>query len=252
MDFDLFKRVVDEAADFRPALMPQGVGESFIHPQWEAYLKYAARRQAGPLYIVTNGELLDERKIRILGDLGAEHVIVSLDANSPETHAQIHRHGNFERIEQNVRTLFETRAVEGYNYSVTLRFIRLLQNVHEIEDFDRQWTPYLRSGDALEMPTCFTWASATEYCGSDPDRRISTPGTRRCRVLWKYMNILWDGSAVPCCIDVEGQLRVGNARQHTIRELWTSRASSDLRRLHLKGHAVDHPVCGGCEEIRGG
>ena len=66
MEPALFRKIVDEAAHFSFCLLlPHGMGEALLHPRWQDLVGYASDRGLSPIWILTNGTLLDEAKATI-------------------------------------------------------------------------------------------------------------------------------------------------------------------------------------------
>jgi MoaA/NifB/PqqE/SkfB family radical SAM enzyme len=63
----------------------------------------------------------------------------------------------------------------------------------------------------------------------------------QCRVPWNTLSIAYNGEVSPCFIR-----NVGNVRQRSLKEIWSSGSMRDFRRRARKGL---WPVCHGCCEM---
>ena len=62
--------------------------------------------------------------------------------------------------------------------------------------------------------------------------------------------VLWDGTVIPCCVDYNAELALGNAWQDRVTDLWRGRAIEQLREQHLSGEFPD--TCKNCNECETG
>jgi radical SAM protein with 4Fe4S-binding SPASM domain len=59
------------------------------------------------------------------------------------------------------------------------------------------------------------------------------------------MTINWDGSVVPCCLDYEGEIILGNVKNQTLKEIWLGDGFKQFRKKLLKDiNSVD--MCKKC------
>ena len=59
-----------------------------------------------------------------------------------------------------------------------------------------------------------------------------------------------DISPIPCCIDYDARLVMGNVREKTLEEIWHGEKFRQIRSEHLAGKYLD--VCAQCHEWVGG
>ena len=80
-------------------------------------------------------------------------------------------------------------------------------------------------------------------------RLISGLRKERCRELWRgNLTVLWDGRVVPCCVDFNGMMVVGNARFDSLTHLWNGEQMQKLRRLQRRRSFP--PICSQCSEYK--
>jgi len=70
-----------------------------------------------------------------------------------------------------------------------------------------------------------------------------TQGT--CYGLKSHIGILADGSVVPCCLDGEGVIHLGNLHKRTLTDVLSSQRATDMRIGFEKGEAVEE-LCKKC------
>ena len=79
----------------------------------------------------------------------------------------------------------------------------------------------------------------TQYLGRPQPR---TP----CARLWTGVNIHFDGSVVPCCIDYNDEHVMGNVNDNTLDEIWNGKKFKRFRKLHIDRKWDKIKMCKNC------
>jgi radical SAM protein with 4Fe4S-binding SPASM domain len=253
MDVELFKKIADEAAGERLVFLPQGFGESFIHPRFAEMLHYAHERGVLATMLVTNATYLSEKNVHTLIDAQVPLVNVSLDGPKKEVYEAIRVNASFEKVVEGVQRLFALRASRGSKLPhIILRMIRMPETEPYVEEFQRFWTPYLKEGDEILFSVYQTWNNSVE------DKRIQEPNgltqvaelpkKPACRMIYKTMQVYFDGRTTPCCYDYNCTMEIGNAKTQSVAEMWRGEKAEHYRRLHEDGRMDEIAICRGCQE----
>ena len=114
MDFDLYKRIVDETSDYVSSFSLFNWGEPLLVKDFRERVLYLVdkKRPDATIDISTNGILLSKGMIDFLSENDII-VSVSFDGANSETFEKIRRGGNFNHICKNIETL--ASAYEGKN-----------------------------------------------------------------------------------------------------------------------------------------
>lgn len=253
MDVELFQRIADQAAGKRVLFLPQGFGESFIHPRFAEMLHYATHHGVLGAMVVTNATYLSEKNCNAIIDSDLPLLNISLDGPNKEVYEAIRVNAVFEKVVENVQRMFRVRKERGSTHPhIILRMIRMKETEPYVEEFKKFWEPYLEYGDEITFSTYQTWANTVE------DKRIEPPaaldavdekGKRLpCRMLYKTMQIYYDGRTTMCCYDYDCTMEIGNAKTDSIEKMWTSERAQHFRRLHEEGRMDEIPICKDCQE----
>lgn len=192
------------------------MGEPLLHPQIPQFIQMASAAGFHPM-LTTNGTLLDR-----LGD----SIIL------PELHkVNISLH-SFEGVQQedhrsyveNVARFAEKANAAGVLISLRLwnngcdagRNARALETLHQA--FPETWTENsrgyrIRDGLFLEWGDRFAWPDSSAPEGSE---------AMSCRGLRDHFGILCDGTVVPCCLDSDGIIALGNVFREDLSEILDS------------------------------
>jgi MoaA/NifB/PqqE/SkfB family radical SAM enzyme len=108
------------------------IGEPFMMKEFDALLETFGR-QGKLLELTTNGQILTDRNIERLVGRSID-LYVSLDAGTPETYAKV-RNDRFEPILENLKRLGKAKGGRGGLPRISLVFMPMAVNQHELEDF---------------------------------------------------------------------------------------------------------------------
>jgi len=181
------------------------MGEPLLHPMLPQYLKLAG--EAGfKVILTTNGTLLDARQNMLLSAPGLHKVNISLhafEANDLQVPFDVYLQGCFaygKAAEGKKLTVFRLWNQGGAD----ARNSEILTQLEQY--FPKPWTQErrgIRIGDKvyLEYGDKFDW----------PDLSAAEVGERVfCYGLRDQIGVLCDGTVVPCCLDHEGDIALGN------------------------------------------
>jgi hypothetical protein len=119
LDFDLFRRVVDEAAPSLARIDFFNYGEAFLHKRAIEMCEHI--KNAFPhvyLYTSTNGLAFSDEQVRRLIRSGIDEVTFSIDGATSQSYAQYRKRGNFEKAIRNLRLAAEEKRTLGRDVPV--------------------------------------------------------------------------------------------------------------------------------------
>lgn len=251
MDAPVYRRIIDEAAATTSRVFLHHFGDSLLHPELGAFIRYAEDRKI-QTYLSANPVLLTERRIRALVDNGLHELVLSLDGVTPETSAVVRGDAarNVELAERRTRDLIAYRRQAGSRKPfLILQMVRQKQNVHEVEEWLRKWEA-VDGVDQVKVKSYMNWNGSDETI----NRLRIKPGAVSgvvCDKPWTSLTILWDGRVVPCCFDYDGIETLGNVTEQSLREIWESGRLRYLRACHRDGRVDDVPLCRDCTDKEG-
>ena len=186
------------------------MGEPLLHPQLSELLSIAAELDF-QVMITTNGTLLSQRGALLLDFPAVRKVSISL-------HSYQGNQLDTTLSEYLAPCLSFARQLAGQGKHCALRLWNLDTDGAPPEDnfnhtimqqleqaFPRPWQSghrgiTLADHIYLEMAERFDW----------PDLHAPESDTRFCHGLRDQIGVLWDGTVVPCCLDHEGDIPLGN------------------------------------------
>ncbi|MFQ5444699.1 MAG: radical SAM/SPASM domain-containing protein [Nitrospinales bacterium] len=230
MELDLFKKVIDDSPGLEHLCM-HNWGEPLLHKDIFKMIDYAS--DAGVKYVVmnTNGTLLTDKMIDKIVNSSLSIIRFSIDG-SAETFKRV-RGVELEKIEKNILKLKEKKEKVRPDLGMGVVFT--------VEDETQD--------DAEEYIA--HWETIVDHVRLQP-KLIQSPRTETCPELfgkdYGKLVVLWDGTVIPCCVDYNATLSLGNAWQDSVMDLWRGKEIDELRRQHIDKEF--HPTCANCNECQ--
>ena len=222
MTEDAFSALLPKLRPWTDYLYFHLMGEPLCHPHLESFLKLAG--DAGfKVILTTNGTLLEKQKNILLNAPGLHKVNISLhafEANDLDIPfaEYLRRCFSFGQAAEGKKlVVYRLWNLGGENEKNHI----ILDGLHTA--FPREWKVGPRGTQIgqrvyLEYGDKFDWPDLTAEDGGD---------AVYCYGLRDQIGVLCDGTVVPCCLDHEGDIPLGNLYEQTMEEiLQTSRAQA--------------------------
>lgn len=130
LDFELFKKVIDEAGPSLGRVDFFNYGEAFLHKRAIEMCEYIKTKFPHIyLYTSTNGLAFAEEGARRLVRSGIDEVTFSIDGASPETYAVYRQRGDFNKALRNLRAAVDEKQKNGADVPfINWRYILFTHN----------------------------------------------------------------------------------------------------------------------------
>ena len=135
LDFDLFRRVVDEAGPSLARIDFFNYGEAFLHKRAVEMCEYI--KTTFPqvyLYTSTNGLAFSEEAVRRLVRSGIDEVTFSIDGATQDSYVKYRRRGDFDKALRNLRCAVDEKRASGRDVPfINWRYILFTHNDSDAE-----------------------------------------------------------------------------------------------------------------------
>jgi len=253
MDFDLYRRIVDEVADYAYDVNLFHRGEPLMHPRLPDMVAYA---RAKGLYtrVHTNITLLNEKKGRALIEAGLDYMSCSFDGYEKGMYEKNRVGAQFEwALDHLTRFLELKRTLRARRPLVVLQVMEIgAPPKDELRRLRREFLDRFRGLplDRVVLRDPHNWAGdvfAPELSRDAllADGRRFTP----CTFLWYSSTIYWDGTVTACPQDFFGKLGMGDLRDKPLREIWNDDRLVQLRQRMATGDIPKELPCYSCDRI---
>ena len=249
MDFDLFRKLVDEAAGSIRQFNMFHRGESLLHPQIGEMIRYAASRGLRTR-IHTNGTLLNPDLSRSLVESRLDVLSFSFDGYDREMYEANRPNASFDRVLSNMLGFLAVKKEMGADTPfVALELMELAGG--PAGEIRRKRRKFLRRFAGLPLDKFIirrphNWAGLV-----DTGSAGESPGRKRvpCPLLWHALVVFWDGRILPCPQDVFGSLQLGDARSRRLLDVWNGDEIRSLRREMADPASLERRPCVDCDRI---
>ena len=244
MDLERFSSILEKLKGYTEFVYFHLMGEPLLHPDLPRFLELAGQN-GFKVILTTNGTLLESRKELLLSSPAVHKVNISLhafEANDLSVPFEAYVDGCLDygkAAEGNKLTVFRLWNSGGEDKQNGL----LLQRLEAV--FPKPWKDsrkgtqlapkvYLEPGEKFDWPDL-----------SAPEEE----GPYFCYGLRDQIGISWDGTVVPCCLDHEGDIPLGNILTQTMEEILESDRAKAIYDGFSKKEAAE-PLCRRCGYAR--
>lgn len=243
MDWDVFKKVIDEAKDFIFDLTLNHRGESLLHPDAVKFIKYASDRiKFTKLH--TNGVFLNKDTISGIVESNLKRISFSFDGFEKEGYEKIRIGADFDEVVNNIKNLLVFRNKSKKKYPiVAIEVIELNKSQVKKEKRKKFIKEFKKLGlNELVLKKPHNWAG---YISTKYKKKKYAP----CTFLWNATLILWNGDVSPCSQDFFAKYIIGNVREKNIQEIWNDEPIKKLRKGLINKEYEDFPACKNCDRL---
>ena len=252
MSVERFRIIAKECKKHTDYINLHVMGEPTIHPELAQILEVAHKEQL-QVKITTNGTKISEVHHLLLNSPALYKIVFSLHSLDESSH-----NAQLEYLE-NICDYVKTASNQGIICCLRLwnlgadgetplndfmiKFIEdffakkvVLSPDYHKKDLLLTENVFLQFGDKFDWPDEETSLAPTTDC------------TGFCHGLRTHIAILWDGTVVPCCLDNDGSIMLGNLLEQSIEEIiHAPRAKAIFDGFSARTRV--EPLCKGCNFI---
>ena len=212
LDFENFKKMVDQISRHAYKLILYMWGEPFINKSLCQMIEYAASKNMS-VQISTNMNVFrPEIDAPKLVASGLEHMIVALDGVSQSVYETYRVGGRVDKVIENVKAIVTEKRRQGKKYPfIELQYIIFPHNEHEVEQV-RTLAAELGVDRLTFIPN------------KTPEKSMYRDGKKvepdKCNVLWMMACFNWNATMSPCCDSVDDSF--GNVLEQDFASLWNN------------------------------
>ncbi|MDD2203675.1 MAG: radical SAM protein [Bacilli bacterium] len=235
MNSKSFEEVLNKIKDYTNYIYLHLLGEPLMHPELEKILKLAADYNI-KVNITTNGRLL-EKKLNIINN----------SKSIRQINISLHSFNDIEEISNLLDTIDKIKidcyiSLRLWNKGVSNnndKIIDLLNQHYDVEITPTENNYKLKDKVFLDFDNQFKWPDIE-------DEDINYTGT--CYGLRTHIGILVDGTVVPCCLDTDGVINLGNIFKEDLGVILNSQRCKEMRTGFLN-RKLTEPLCKRCQFI---
>ena len=246
MSADEFKVVVEKIRPFTNYIYLHVLGEPLLHPQLDEILRIAESNGLN-INITTNGRLLQQKKEILL-----KHKIRQINISLHDAEENI----SSDKWSEYLKTALEFARVMA---PTTYICLRLWNSTNEKSaDFNALCLKEITSAfnltnEELSNETTGNGIKLTDHIFLQraprfewPDKKKSGEQIRKtCYALRDHIAILSDGQVVPCCLDADANMKLGDIFTDDLAEILETKKATEIKKGFEQRKVVE-PICATC------
>ncbi len=244
MSREEFKIVLNKIKPYTDFICFHLLGEPLCHPDFEAFLKIAEEMKF-MVKIVTNGTLLSKNKDVLLNSKSHYRTFISLhsfEANDNKISFEKYLEDCFSyaKSAENKKIVILRLWNNGGKDSLNNEILAKLENyfpkpwVEECNNIKIGNKIYIEYGDKFDWPTLES---------DDTNEKIFCYGLRT------QIGVLADGTVVPCCLDNNGTINLGNIFESDLEEIINSPKALNIYN-GFSNRTAREELCKRCSFVR--
>jgi radical SAM protein with 4Fe4S-binding SPASM domain len=259
MSVELFSKILPEISPFTEEVCLHLMGEPLAHPEFEEILNITEKNYLDTgvrINLTTNGILLNKYRQKLIAHQSIRQInfsihsfqdnfkdrditpylndILSFSKESQETRDDLYinyRLWNiFSQTEQNTSNLPLIKKMSEY-FGVTINESIDVGSIKSKNIFKKIY---------FHFDSRFIWPSPLMP-------KISEHGF--CHALKGHIGIHADGTVVPCCLDKEALIKLGNLREHSLKSILTAERAVQMKEGFRQKKLVED-LCQRCTYIK--
>ncbi|MFH1307824.1 MAG: radical SAM/SPASM domain-containing protein [archaeon] len=234
---NLFKAVIDQAADWRvKEVHLQNFGEPLMDKNLGKRIKYAKSKNIPKVVLFTNASLLSDKKSQEIIQSGLDTLFISFEGYSKEIYNSSRIGLDYDKVSSNIKNFYYLkRKLNTKNPQLILNVVYEKKYKKIAKKFKKEWIKYY---DGIVFQQLHNWGKGNLKAKFNIKTFCTEP--------WNYMTINWNGDVVFCCLDYEGFVPVGNAKNEPLKKIWNNEKYSLLRKSILQGKLSNIGLCKNC------
>jgi radical SAM protein with 4Fe4S-binding SPASM domain len=250
MRFDLYKKIIDDLAEFDKPLKVLRLykdGEPLLHLDLPEMIRYAKDKGCAlQVDTTTNGLLLNYSINFGLVTAGLDRINISINGVSRETYKKFTGCSiDFNGLVENVRHLYEHRG----NCFIFIKTVGDVLSKDEQQQFLDIFGDICDQISIEHVAPC--WPNFNVE-GVNQEVGIYGQNIERvevCPYIFYSMAVNSDGTVSACFLDWSRELIVGDVETQSLKEIWNGEKLRNYRISHLMKRRGDNRMCANCGQL---
>jgi len=244
--WSLINKLIHETADKVSTICPFLYQEPFLEPRLISILTNI--KQNNPLcqtVLYSNmGNVPTETIEQIIQFNLLDELHISFYGPTEELYKKYQPPLDRAKTVENIQKFYKIREAKGKTKpKITLHVLNVPEILAEINGYK----DVIRYVDESAIVQFDTFHGDIPDLAGDQTKTLGLPFKKvPCERLFKGVNVHFDGSVVPCCLDYKDENVMGNATTQTLQEIWNGPKFQAFRKLHLEGKQDTIPMCKNC------
>ena len=228
MDFDFYKRIVDETEGYGKIIYPNGCGEPLLYPKIVEAIDYANKKGRKTMFY-TNASMLDRNMSEKLLEVGLNEIRFSVDGCDKKTFESLRLGLSWDVVLSNIVYFLNYKKQGGYRCKTMIRATIAKENKNRWNDIKDFWRKKgvnkIAPVNEIHIP------SPPEFLKP----KYSSLKSFYCKRPIQHLTITANGKVALCCVDYLGSYVMGDLNKTSVLEAFNSETFNQVRRAMKNG-----------------
>ena len=246
MNFKLFKKIIDEAMQYKnyvKEIYVGGYGEPLLDKDIVKKIKYIKSKFKDPIIILTtNASLLNKEISKRLIESGLDEMSVSLYSVDPKNYKKLQKL-DYRKTKENLVKFAELKKKLNKKLPwMGTSFLCLDENKSEKNKWIKEVSKF--ADGVVPEATLHNYLYGRNY------NKVKVNNFRlTCLKPQTTMQILWNGDVCACCYDFNGDIILGNIRNNSLYDVFNSKKYNDFCKRHFLMQFDKLKFCNICDRL---
>ena len=202
MNIDEFELVINKIKDYTNTIYLHIKGEPLLHSKLDDILKITNKYNIN-VRITTNGTLLKEKYSILKKYNNIKQINISLHSENNKKNYFLDIFATCDLLSKKIPIVYRIWTLDDYKLNkLSTIIVDKIINYYKLDNFDiKNNNIIIKDNIYLDMANKFIWPSDNKENKNDIGTCLGTK---------THIGILSDGTVVPCCLDSNGSLKLGN------------------------------------------
>ncbi len=241
LSIDEFKTIIDKIKDYTDYVYFHVQGEPLLHKNLKEFLDICEDNNI-KVNITTNGTLINKYVEIFNSSKSLRQINISLHSDNNKDNYLDEVFNSCKKISSNIYISY--RIWNLNTLKPTKELVDVIDKLAEYYDLDEDTKNRLLTDKSIKVDinrfvdkdNLFQW----------PDMNNSVETNGKCYGLNTHIGILSDGTVVPCCLDANGVINLGNIFKETLEDILNKKMSTEIVEGFKNNKAI-HPLCRKCD-----
>ena len=255
IDHDLFIKAIEQISSYSPQPRHVGFhffGEALLNSSFFDYVNLAAKYLFNTeLAVSSNANFLDEAKIDAILDSRLNSFGIWPDAIDKKTYDQVRSGGDYQRTTDMIMHLLERRKLRNKQRKLELHIGMVVNKINHryIHRFVKEWKEILSKYENTHLYL----KDSIDWAGQVPaetviisKKNMILPIVYPCLAPFTTCVITSSGDVTCCCLDCNLNLKIGNIKESSIKEIWSAGKIRGIRNKMIEMSFNSNDLCYYC------
>lgn len=256
---NLFKKIINDIADLPippDRIVPIGLGDPLLYPHLIEAIKLCKKKlQHIRIELTTNGIFFPKKIREDLIKTDLDILLISINFFDNKLYKKFNGVDKLAQVIKNTEAFLKFKKNRKPN--TVIQLLNIGENKVDLKKFFKFWQKRINKNDYIYVREPDDFAGYGTIDISKYNQKITKEMRYPCNQIFDSLMINVDGDCFPCCLGInvnkDSKLCIGNVRNNSIKELFSSTAViQQIRNIHKENKYQLIEICNQCNEWKNG